>query len=142
MLLLSLVVIHDTVRGGEDEVTELTRGEEVGSPLLDSINGNVETGGDDTTLVDTTGEVDNNLTRALVINDLELADVTVLLHDLEELDGNLGSRADDNLTLTAVLGVGDVLKGVVEDRDKDHGAVTTKGSVEAMRLTSDSNIKM
>ena len=123
MLLLSLVVVHDTVRGGEDEVTELTGRKKVLGPLLDSIKGNIEAGGDDTTLVDTTNKVDDDLTSTLVIDDLELTNVAVLLHDLEELDNDLGSRADDDLTLTAVLSVGDVLEGVVEDRDKNHCAV-------------------
>lgn len=126
VLLLSLVVVHDTIRGGDDEVTELTGREEVLSPLLNRVNGNIETRRDDTALVDATGEVDDDLASALVVNNLELTNVTVLLHNLEELNSNLGSRADDNLTLTAVLGVGDVLEGVVEDRNKNHWCCSMK----------------
>ena len=44
----------------------------------------------------------------------------MLLHDLEELDHDLGGRADQDLALAAALGVGDVHQGVVEDRDQNH----------------------
>jgi hypothetical protein len=116
----SLVVVHDTSGGGEDDVTELTSREDVGDPLLDIIEGNIEAGGDNTALVDATVEVDNDLAGALVIDDLELVDVAVLLHNLKELDNDLGRRADNNLALTTALGVGDVDEGVVENRNQDH----------------------
>ena len=34
VLATSLLVVHDTSRGGENDVTELTRGKELGDPLL------------------------------------------------------------------------------------------------------------
>ena len=40
---------------------------------------------------------------------LEIADVTVLLHHLQELDDDLGVRPDENLALAALLGVHDVV---------------------------------
>ena len=67
MLSSGLLVVHDTSRGGKDDVTELTGGEEVGDPLLNIANSDVETGRDDTGLVKTTVELDNDLTRAVVI---------------------------------------------------------------------------
>ena len=111
VLATSLLVVHDTVGGGEDEVTELTRGQQVRGELLDLVEGDVESGRDDAALVQTTKEVDDDLARSVVIDDLEVTNVaykriednvnnrlhTVLLHDLEKLDDDLGAGADENL---------------------------------------------
>lgn len=97
MLGTSLVVVHDTLVGGKDEDTELTGGEGGVDEVLELLGGQVETGWDDTALVKATVEVDNDLAWSGVIDDLELVDVSVLLHDLEELDENLGNGAEDNL---------------------------------------------
>ena len=40
---------------------------------------------------------------------------TVLLHDAEELDDDLGGRADHDLTLSGFLGVVDGIERIVED---------------------------
>ncbi len=69
-------MIHDAGRGGEDNETELTRGQEVGDPLLDVLELNVEAGADHAALVDATNEVNNDLAAAVVIDDLELTNVT------------------------------------------------------------------
>ena len=68
-------MIHDAVRGGEDDVAEVTRREEVVAPGGDILEGEVETGGDDAGLVQTADEVDHDLATAVVVNDLELANV-------------------------------------------------------------------
>jgi hypothetical protein len=44
----------------------------------------------------------------------------VLLHDREELDDDLGRRTDQDLTLAALLGVVDGVKGIVENGSLDH----------------------
>jgi len=44
----------------------------------------------------------------------------VLLHDAEELDDDLGARADHDLPLAGLLGVVDVLERIVEDRGANH----------------------
>lgn len=54
-------MIHDTSRGGEDDVTELTGRQETSDPLLNLVQFNVETRGDDTSLVDTSNELNDNL---------------------------------------------------------------------------------
>jgi len=56
----------------------------------------------------------------VVVNDLEIADVTVLLHHLQELDDDLGVRPDENLALAALLGIHDVVQAVTEDTDPHH----------------------
>ena len=45
---------------------------------------------------------------------------TVLLHDLEELDNDLGGRTDQDLTLAGLLGVVDAVEGIVENGSADH----------------------
>lgn len=45
---------------------------------------------------------------------------TVLLHDLEELDDDLGRRTDHDLALAGLLGVVDAVEGIVENGSADH----------------------
>ena len=68
-------MIHDTARGGEDDVTELTRREKVVDALLEISQGDVESGGDDSALVDAANQVDNDLATTVVIDNLKLTDV-------------------------------------------------------------------
>ena len=42
------------------------------------------------------------------------------LHDLEELDDDLGGRSDQDLALAGLLGVVDGVEGIVENRSADH----------------------
>jgi hypothetical protein len=76
VLLTGFLVIHDTSRGGQDEVTELTSGQQVGSPLFELTELDVEARRDDTTLVKTAIELDDDLTGTVVIDLLEFTNVT------------------------------------------------------------------
>lgn len=76
VLATSFFVIHDTSRGGQDEVTELTRRQQVLGPLFEVSNLDVEARRDDTTLVQTTSELDDNLTGTVVIDFFEFTNVT------------------------------------------------------------------
>lgn len=69
-------MVHDTSRGGENDETELTSWEELDNPLLEVVKTNVVTWGDDTSLVEATVELDDDLAGAVVIDLLELSDVT------------------------------------------------------------------
>lgn len=46
---------------------------------------------------------------------------TVLLHDTQELDNDLGARSDEHLSLARFLGVVDGVERIVEDGGLDHG---------------------
>lgn len=46
--------------------------------------------------------------------------LTVLLHNAEELDNDLGARSDQDLALTGLLGVVDGVERIVEDGSPDH----------------------
>ena len=76
MLAASLLVVHDTGGGGQDDETELTGGKELDDPLLNIAELDVVAGGDDTGLVDTAVKLDDDLAVAVVIDLLELANVT------------------------------------------------------------------
>lgn len=75
MLSPGLLVIHDTSRGGENDVTELTRRQQLDDPLLQVAELDVVAGRDDTSLVDAADELDDDLAVAVVVDLLELADV-------------------------------------------------------------------
>lgn len=68
-------MVHDASRGGQDDVTELTGGQELDNPLLEVTETNVVAGGDDTSLVETAVQLDDDLAGAVVIDLLELSDV-------------------------------------------------------------------
>lgn len=113
-------VVHDTSGGGKDDVTELSRRQKVGNPLLNVTNLDVESGRNNTSLVKTTVKLNNDLTRTVIIDVLELINVSVLLHDSQELDDDLGRRSNDNLSLTSLFSVGNGLKSVSENRSASH----------------------
>lgn len=69
-------MVHDTSRGGEDNVTELTGRKELDNPLLHVAELDVVAGRDDTSLVEAAVKLDDNLAVAVVIDLLELANVT------------------------------------------------------------------
>ena len=71
-----LLVVHDTQGSGHDNVAELTRGQKVLSPLLDTVDTNVEAGGDHTALVDAANELHNDLSAAVVVDNLELPNIS------------------------------------------------------------------
>jgi hypothetical protein len=75
VLATSLLVVHDTIRSGQDKLTKLTGWKQVRGQLLDLVKSNIKSWGDDTTLVQTTKEVDNDLTGSVIINDLEVTNV-------------------------------------------------------------------
>jgi hypothetical protein len=75
VLATGLLVVHDTSRGGEDDMAELTRRQELGNPLLELTELHVVAGRDAASLVDASVELDDDLARAVVVNLLELANV-------------------------------------------------------------------
>lgn len=77
MLSSGFLVVHDSGGGGKDDVTELTGWEEVDDPFLEISNADVEAWGDDTALVETAVELDNNLAGAVVVDFFEFTNVAL-----------------------------------------------------------------
>ena len=75
MLSPGLLVVHDTGRGGQDDFAERSGREQQVDPVLDGINTDVESRGDDTSLVETTVQLNDDLASSVVVDDLELSDV-------------------------------------------------------------------
>jgi len=94
VLAAGLLVVHDTGRGGQDDVTELTRGKELDNPLLHVAELDVVAGGDDTGLVEAAVELDNDLAVAVVIDLLELANVACEKKEISDL---LGENKQQNI---------------------------------------------
>lgn len=80
-----LLVVHDTGRGGEDDLSERSSGEEQVDPVLDLRQLNVESRRDDSSLVDSTVELNDNLARSVIVNLLELLNVTYSLVSFRRL---------------------------------------------------------
>ena len=76
MLATSLLVVHDTGGGGQDNVAELTSGQQLDDPVLEVVETDVVTGRDDTGLVETAVQLDNDLAGAVVVDLLELANIS------------------------------------------------------------------
>jgi hypothetical protein len=76
LLASGFFVVHDTRGGGEYDVSELTRGQEVVDPGFDVLELDVEAGRDDTALVQATDELDDNFSGAMVVDDFEFTNVT------------------------------------------------------------------
>ena len=67
----------------------------------------IESGGNDSALVDSPDEFNNDLLGSMVIDDFEFADVSVLLHDSQEFYDHLGNWADEHLFSAGLLGIND-----------------------------------
>jgi len=92
-----LLVIHDTLVGGEDDVSELSGRKDGVNEFLEILKFEVESWGDNTTFVESSVKINNDLSVSGIIDDLEFTDVTVTLHASEELDNNLGDWSKHNL---------------------------------------------
>ena len=98
VLLTGLFVVHDADVRGQDDESELTGWQNVVAELLEVLELEVEAGGDNTALVEAAVEVDDDLAGAGIIDDLEVTNVSVLLHAAEESDEDLGDWSQDNLS--------------------------------------------
>lgn len=119
-------MVEDTRRGGQDDDTEPTSREQQVDPGLNLSNLDVESGGDNSGLVQTSVELDDDLAGAVIVDLLELADVTVALHDTEELHNDLRARADEHLALSTALRVDDVVQAIIENRYANHVGFRSK----------------
>ena len=68
-------MVEDAGGGGHNDDAEPTGGEQQVDPGLDLVNTDVVPRGDDAGLVETAVELHDDLAGAVVVNDLELADV-------------------------------------------------------------------
>ena len=105
MFLPGLLMIHDALGGGEQEIAKLSRGKEVFDPGLDSGNLDIESGGNDTTLVKTAIQLDDNLAGPMVIYFLKFIYVSMLLHHLQHSYDHTAAWSYYHLSLPPLFGV-------------------------------------
>ena len=75
VLSAGLLVVHDSGRGGQHNVTELTGRKELDDPVLHIGETDVVSWGDTSSLVDASIELDDDLAGTVIINLLKLANV-------------------------------------------------------------------
>lgn len=121
MLLLGLLVVHDTVRSGQDNETELTGWEKVGGPFINLVDADVESWRDDTTLVQTTVQFNDDLASSVVIDDFEFTNVSVFHHNLKKLDDDLGGWSDQDLSLATLFSIADIFQSISQNIHANHG---------------------
>ena len=56
----------------------------------------------------------------MVIDNLELSDIVVFLHNPQEFNEDLGNRSEENLFLAFSFSIDDGFKGISEDIDFHH----------------------
>lgn len=120
MSLSGLFMGEDTLVGGDDEMAELSGGQNAIGPLLEVSEGEVITGRDDSTFVDSADEFDDDFLGSVIIDDLKLSNISVDLHELEESDDEFGSRSDLDLLLSLPFGVDDSPEAVSQHVHFDH----------------------
>lgn len=90
-------MVHNALVGGQDDETELTGGKDGVGEVFEVLDLQVKAGGDDTALVKTAVKVNDNLSSASIVDDGELSNIALLLHNAENLDEDLRDGVEDNL---------------------------------------------
>ena len=72
------LVVHDPRRSRHDDGTEQTRRQQAPDPLLDVVVRQIISRRDDAALVDSPVQLDDNLTRSVIVDVFELVDVACL----------------------------------------------------------------
>eukprot|EP00438_Fugacium_kawagutii_P023127 Skav201078 [mRNA] locus=scaffold299:3913:4400:+ [translate_table: standard] len=62
-----------------------------------------------TALVDAADELHDNLSCSVVVNDLQVTNVAMLLHHLQEFDDDFGIWPDQDLTFSTLLRIHNVV---------------------------------
>ena len=105
LLTARLLVVHDPLGGCDDDESEKTRGEKSSHPLFEFATGEVISRRDDSTLVESSVKFDDDLASAVVVDEFEFVDVSVLLHDGQKLHEHFADRSKEHLTLASLLRV-------------------------------------
>lgn len=105
LLSSSFFVIHNSLTCSHNEIPELTRRQQATHPVLNVTGSNIVTGGDNAALVQSSIELYDDLTGAVVVNKLKFANVSVFHHDLQELDDHFGRWANQDLLFAAFFSI-------------------------------------
>lgn len=139
MLATSFFVIHDSSTSCQHDVSKtgwelrklrqlkpisnspkLTAWQKCVGPFLNVEDGHIEARTDDSSLIQSSREVHNDLSCSVIIDDFEFSNVAVLHHHRKELDDDLRVGSDEDLTLSAFFSIVDALQGIGENRNSNH----------------------
>jgi hypothetical protein len=67
---------HDALTGTDKDVSELTAGQQVNGPLLEFTVFDIESRGDDTALIETSSQFNDNLSSSVIVNNFEFTNVS------------------------------------------------------------------
>lgn len=76
LLSSSFFVVHDSEGSGKDDESKLSRWKQVSNPVFNVFEMDIESWGNDSTLVETTDELNDDLSGAMVVDDFEFTNVT------------------------------------------------------------------
>ena len=114
------LVGEDALVGWDDQMTELSWGQDVAGPLLEVLEGQIVSRTDNTALVNSADQLNDDLLWSVVVNDLELSDVAVHLHEFKELDDQFRDGSDEDLLLSFSFSVDDGSETVRQNIHFDH----------------------
>ena len=117
-------MIDDARRCGQDNMTELTTRQKVNNLLFNVQDLDVKAGRNNATLVNASKQANNNLAAAVVVDNLKFADISVPLHNLEELNDHATAWSDQYLPLSSLLCVVNSLERICENTHAHHLALT------------------
>ncbi|CEI39399.1 unnamed protein product [Fusarium venenatum] len=99
VLAAGLLVVHDTGGGGEDDVAELTGREQLDNPLLELGEADVVAGRDNSDLVETAVELNNDLAGSVIVDLFELANTIGIHHEKDSEKRGLSRGAVSTVAL-------------------------------------------
>lgn len=67
---------HNTISGGENNLSKLTWGKKIDNPLLNFVNLHVKSGGNDTAFVQAAIEFDDDFLGTVIVDDFKFANVS------------------------------------------------------------------
>jgi hypothetical protein len=70
---------HDTLTGTNENVSELTAGQQINGPLLEFTVFDIESRRDDTALIETSSQFNDNLSSSVIVNNFEFTNVSCSL---------------------------------------------------------------
>ena len=86
-------------------VSKLPRWQDIIAPFLEISDSDIIARTDHITFIDSTNKFDDNLLRSMIVNDFELANIALFLHDFKKPDNNFGDWFYDNLFLAFFLSI-------------------------------------
>ena len=104
-------------------MSELSGWEDAVGPFFEVVESHIISRTDNSALVDSADQLNNNLLGSVVIDDLELSDIAIGLHNPKELDDELRDGSDEDLLFSFSLSVDDCPETIGEDVHFHHSII-------------------